>query len=181
MLVPEITDMPKAKMQQRKRGLLSMVSEYALIARHHMKKYRTMVEQLARVSGKNHIHDTHNPYSQHQRKLSLEEVLRARMIADHYCVSIAEICHYEHLGLFAKGEGGRLIGEGITTIGGSMPVNTSGGLLAGGDSTGATGGARVIINVLQLTDEAGERQVPNAKIGLAHNLSGQVCSVQTLK
>ena len=54
----------------------------------------------------------------------------------HDCFSIAEICHYENLGLCPKGEGGRLIDEGATEIGGRIPVNTSGGLLSRGDPTG---------------------------------------------
>jgi len=98
----------------------------------------------------------------------------------HDCFSIAEICHYENLGLCSKGEGGRLIDEGATEIGGRIPVNTSGGLLARGDPTGATGLAQVVEIVWQLRGEAGKRQVPNAKVGLTHNLTGLVCSVQIL-
>ena len=60
-------------------------------------------------------------------------------------------------------------------------VNTSGGLLARGDPLGATGLAQIAEIVWQLRGEAGQRQVPNAKVGLAHNLGGLVCSVQILK
>ena len=96
----------------------------------------------------------------------------------HDCFSIAEICHYENLGLCARGEGGRLIEEGATDVGGRIPVNTSGGLLSRGDPTGATGLAQVVEIVWQLRGEADKRQVPDAKVGLAHNLTGLVCSVQ---
>ena len=98
----------------------------------------------------------------------------------HDCFSIAEICHYENLGLCPKGEGGRLIDEGATEIGGRIPVNTSGGLLSRGDPTGATGVGQVVEIVWQLRGEAGKRQVPDAKVGLTHNLTGLVCSVQVL-
>jgi len=98
----------------------------------------------------------------------------------HDCFSIAEICHYENLGLCAKGEGGRLVDEGVTEIGGRIPVNTSGGLLSRGDPTGATGVGQVVEIVWQLRGEAGKRQVPDAKVGLTHNLTGLVCSVQIL-
>jgi len=98
----------------------------------------------------------------------------------HDCFSIAEICHYENLGLCARGEGGRMIEEGATYIGGRIPVNTSGGLLSRGDPTGATGLGQVVEIVWQLRGEAGKRQVPDARVGLTHNLTGLVCSVQVL-
>ena len=99
----------------------------------------------------------------------------------HDCFSIAEICHYENLGLCPKGEGGRLLDEGATTLGGRIPVNPSGGLLSRGDPTGATGLAQVVEIVWQLRGEAGKRQVPGARLGLTHNLTGLACSVQILK
>jgi acetyl-CoA acetyltransferase len=98
----------------------------------------------------------------------------------HDCFSIAEICHYENLGLCAKGEGGRMIEEGATYIGGRIPVNTSGGLLSRGDPTGATGLGQVVEIVWQLRGEDGKRQVPDARVGLTHNLTGLACSVQVL-
>jgi acetyl-CoA acetyltransferase len=99
----------------------------------------------------------------------------------HDCFSIAEICHYENLGLCPKGEGGRFLDEGATTLGGRIPVNPSGGLLSRGDPTGATGLAQVVEIVWQLRGEAGRRQVPGARVGLTHNLTGLACSVQILK
>jgi acetyl-CoA acetyltransferase len=261
ILGPEILDSPETDKIQRSMGLLSLPSKYAMIARRHMEEFGTTTEQLAQVSVKNHKHGTLNPYSQHQREFTREEVLNSRMIADpltlyqcaptgdgvaalvlcaeetarrystkpavlmaggalcsqvyvpddptsihafttkaanqayemagcgpgdldvvelHDCFSIAEICHYENLGLCTKGEGGRLIDEGATEIGGRIPVNTSGGLLSRGDPTGATGVAQVVEIVWQLRGEAGKRQVPDAKVGLTHNLTGLVCSVQIL-
>jgi acetyl-CoA acetyltransferase len=99
----------------------------------------------------------------------------------HDCFSIAEICHYENLGLCPKGEGGRFLDEGETTLGGRIPVNPSGGLLSRGDPTGATGLAQVVEIVWQLRGEAGRRQVQGARVGLTHNLTGLACSVQILK
>lgn len=98
----------------------------------------------------------------------------------HDCFTIAEISHYENLGLCPRGEGGRLIEDGATEIGGRIPVNTSGGLLSRGDPTGATGVAQVVEIVWQLRGEAGKRQVPDAKVGLTQNLTGMICSVQVL-
>lgn len=99
----------------------------------------------------------------------------------HDCFSIAEICHYENLGLCSKGEGGHLLDSGATALGGRIPVNPSGGLLSRGDPTGATGLAQVVEIVWQLRGDAGQRQVPGANVGLTHNLTGLACSVQILK
>ena len=90
----------------------------------------------------------------------------------HDCFTIAEIIHYEDLGFCAKGEGGRLVQEGRTTLGGAIPVNVSGGLKAKGHPIGATGVAQVVEIVEQLRGRAGQRQVDGAKVGLTHTMGG---------
>lgn len=102
--------------------------------------------------------------------------------------AITELWHYENLGFCKRGEGGRFIEEGKSEIGGQVAVNPSGGLLSKGHPLGATGVAQVAENFWQLRGEAGERQVPNAKIGMAHTMGGPVtgldagaCSMQILK
>jgi len=90
----------------------------------------------------------------------------------HDCFTIAEIIAYEDLGFCKPGEGGKLAEEGITTLGGRLPVNTSGGLKSKGHPVGATGTAQANEMFLQLTGQAGKRQVDNAEIGLAHNVGG---------
>jgi acetyl-CoA acetyltransferase len=84
----------------------------------------------------------------------------------------AEIFLYEELRLCAPGEGGRLIADGVTTLAGKLPVNTSGGLLAKGHPVGATGIAQIVEVVEQLRGRAGERQVSDAKVGLTQNAGG---------
>lgn len=86
----------------------------------------------------------------------------------------AELLLYEEIGLCGEGEGGRLIDEGVTEIGGRIPVNTSGGLLAKGHPVGATGVSQVYEIWLQLRGEAGERQVAGAKAGMTENGGGMV-------
>ena len=90
----------------------------------------------------------------------------------HDCFTIAEIVAYEDLGFCKPGEGGRLIEEGATNIGGKVAVNTSGGLKAKGHPVGATGVAQACEIYLQLTDQAGGRQVKGAEVGLTHNIGG---------
>ena len=86
----------------------------------------------------------------------------------------AELIIYEELGICPEGEGGRLVEEGVTELGGRLPVNTSGGLLAKGHPIGATGVAQLYELWLQLRGEAGDRQVAGAKVGLAENGGGMV-------
>ena len=87
----------------------------------------------------------------------------------------------EHLGLCKPGEGGRLVEEGATTVGGRIPVNPSGGLLSRGEPVGASGLAQVAEITWQLRGEAGARQVEGAKVGLTHTLgAGGNCAVMIL-
>ncbi len=90
----------------------------------------------------------------------------------HDCFTIAEIMAYEDLGFCEAGKGGKLIEEGATNLGGKIPTNTSGGLKAKGHPVGATGTAQAYEIYLQLTNQAGRRQVAGAEIGLTENVGG---------
>lgn len=95
----------------------------------------------------------------------------------HDCFTVSELIGYEALGLCSKGEGGRLVDERATWLGGRIPVNPSGGLLARGHPLGATGVAQMCEIVTQLRHEAGPRQVDNARIGLTANTGMWSCCV----
>ena len=90
----------------------------------------------------------------------------------HDCFTITEILAYEALGFCEPGEGSKMIEDKETYIGGSKPVNTSGGLKSKGHPVGATGTAQAYEIYLQLTNRAERRQIPGAKVGLTHNLGG---------
>ncbi len=89
----------------------------------------------------------------------------------HDSFTIAEIIAYEDLGFAEKGKGAELIREGVTELGGDIPVNPSGGLKACGHAAGATGIRQAVEITLQLRGDAGERQV-DAENGLALNIGG---------
>ncbi len=101
----------------------------------------------------------------------------------HDCFTIAEIVVSEDLGFFEKGQGGFAVENGLTSLGGKIPINTSGGLKSKGHPVGATGIAQIIEVYEQLTGQAGKRQVKNAKIGLAQNMggSGASCVINILE
>jgi acetyl-CoA acetyltransferase len=88
----------------------------------------------------------------------------------------AELMGYESIGLCAKGEGGRLVAEGATRLGGRIPVSTSGGLLRKGHPIGATGIAQVVEVTEQIQGRSGARQVEGARVGLCHNGGGNIGS-----
>ncbi len=94
----------------------------------------------------------------------------------HDCFSIAEICVTEALCFVERGKGGAAARSGHTSIGGKIPINTSGGLKSKGHPVGATGIAQAIEIFEQLRDEAGDRQVKDARVGLAQNMGGSGAS-----
>jgi acetyl-CoA acyltransferase len=104
------------------------------------------------------------------------------LIELHDCFATAELLHYENLGICGAGEAGRLIDSGYTTLGGTLPVNVSGGLLSKGHPLGATGIANIYEVSTHLRGEAGARQVHNARIGLTHVVgAGSACAIHVLE
>jgi acetyl-CoA acetyltransferase len=90
----------------------------------------------------------------------------------HDAFSIGELLHYEGLELCARGESRQLVLEQATTIGGRVPVNPSGGLLARGHPVGATGVVQLVELALQLRGEAGTMQVDRPRVALAQCQGG---------
>lgn len=93
--------------------------------------------------------------------------------------AFAELMHYEDLGFCAKGEGGSFIEEGHSAIGGRVAFSPSGGLMAKGHPLGATGVAQIAEIFWQLRGEAGDRQVRDARVGLAHTVGGGVTNLES--
>ena len=90
----------------------------------------------------------------------------------HDAAAPAELIVYEELGLCGPGEGPKLLASGETALGGRLPVNPSGGLLAKGHPIGATGCAQLVELADQLRGRCGPRQVEGARLALAENGGG---------
>jgi acetyl-CoA acetyltransferase len=90
----------------------------------------------------------------------------------HDATSFCELYQCEMLGFCAEGDGGPFVASGVTGPGGTIPVNTSGGLVSKGHPVGATGLSMIHELVTQLRGEAGDRQVADARVGLAENGGG---------
>jgi acetyl-CoA C-acetyltransferase len=89
----------------------------------------------------------------------------------HDCFTGVELISYEDLGFADRFGAAKLIESGATAVGGSKPVNPSGGLKAKGHPPGATGVAQCFEIFEQLRGEAAN-QVDGARVGMAHNIGG---------
>ena len=100
----------------------------------------------------------------------------------HDCFATAELRHYDNLRLCEPGGAGDWIDKGGPWRDGEIPVNVSGGLLSKGHPIGATGVANLFEVATHVRGEAGDRQVPDAKVGLAHVIGlGSSCGVHILE
>ena len=95
----------------------------------------------------------------------------------HDAFTIAELLYYEALGLAGKGEAASLLRSGATRLGGRVPVNPSGGLLAKGHPLGATGVAQMVEVAWHLQGRAGSRQAGTPTIGLTQCTGGGIAGV----
>jgi acetyl-CoA C-acetyltransferase len=94
------------------------------------------------------------------------------LVETHDCFTIAELLEYEAMGLAPRGQGGRVIREGITRHDGKLPVNPSGGLKSRGHPLGATGVSQHVMAAMQLTGDAGTMQIDGATMAGVFNMGG---------
>ncbi len=100
----------------------------------------------------------------------------------HDCFATAELVHYDNLMLCEEGGAADFFNSGATWRDGSTPVNVSGGLESKGHPIAATGIANVWEICHHLRGEAGDRQIADAKVGLAHVIGlGSACGVHVLE
>lgn len=100
-----------------------------------------------------------------------------QVVEVHDAFTIGEILACENLNLCPRGEGGKWAEQGVTALGGRLPVNPSGGLLSRGHPLGASGVAQVAELTWQLQGRCGARQVEGAKVALAHVVGGSMPGV----
>jgi len=239
---------------------MNTVAKFALSQRRYMHMFDVSLEQIAKVSVKNHHHGCLNPYSQYKKELTVEEIINSRPICEpitllqccpasdgaaaailvssdlaakyatkavtiaasvsksgdysfrwedmtfsdmtdkcareayemaglgpedidacelHDAFAVNELQHYVELGFCRRGQEASFIEDGVTEIGGKLPVNPSGGLLSKGHPVSATGIAQIAEIVWQLRGQAGKRQVADAKVGLAHVMGGEVTGLES--
>ncbi len=99
-------------------------------------------------------------------KLTLDDLA---FVETQDCFMIAELLEYDAMGLAEKGQGARVILDGVSTKEGRLPINPSGGLKSKGHPIGATGVSMHVMAAMQLAGEAGDMQIPNANVAGVFN------------
>jgi len=130
---------------------------------NYMTGYRDMTSPEITVRGAKQLYE--------EAGIGPEDVDLAEV---HDAFAIAELLYYEALGFCARGDAAKLLEDGETSLGGRIPVNPSGGLLAKGHPIGATGVAQIVEIVRQLRGQCRDRQVEGAKVGLTHCTGGGI-------
>ncbi len=108
-------------------------------------------------------------YALQDAKINLDDL---SFVETHDCFTIAELIEYEAMGLTKLGEGFKAIEEGWVQKNGRLPINPSGGLKSKGHPVGATGVSQHVMSAMQLTGEADEMQVKDAKLAGIFNMGG---------
>ncbi|MHC6226244.1 acetyl-CoA acetyltransferase [Pseudomonas sp. X10] len=104
-----------------------------------------------------------------EARLTLDDL---SLVETHDCFTIAELLEYEAMGLAGRGQGARVISEGISRKDGRLPVNPSGGLKSKGHPIGATGVSMHVMAAMQLTGQAGDMQLARADRAGVFNMGG---------
>jgi len=99
-----------------------------------------------------------------QREIDFAEI--------HDLFAYKELQHMEALKLCEFGEAGTLTEQGVTALGGELPINPSGGLLGMGYGLESSGMQKLLEVVLQLRGDAGARQIADSEVGLAQTWRG---------
>jgi acetyl-CoA C-acetyltransferase len=125
-----------------------------------------------------------NPYVlPHLRHAVLDALDRAGVTLDdvdgletHDCFTPSEYAAIDHIGLTSPGESWKAIENGEIEIGGRLPINPSGGLIGGGHPVGASGVRMLVDAAKQVSDSAGEYQVPGAETFATLNIGGSTAT-----
>jgi acetyl-CoA C-acetyltransferase len=94
------------------------------------------------------------------------------LVETHDCFTIAELLEMEAMGLVPYGQAPAAVRDGLTSRGGRLPINLSGGLKARGHPIGATGVSQHVMAAMQLVGEAGDMQLADAQIAGVFNMGG---------
>ena len=105
-------------------------------------------------------------------RAGFEQVTQLDGLETHDCFTITEYMAIDHIGLTAPGESWKAIEEGRIGLDGDFPINPSGGLIGLGHPVGATGVRMLLDCAKQVSNQAGDMQIANAKNMATFNLGG---------
>ena len=126
-----------------------------------------IMDLLSNLSAMPNVKSSRTAYD--MAKVEAKDFYKNGFAEVHDCFSISEILHSEDFGWAKKGEGPKILNEGITQKDGDLPINPSGGLLSCGHPLGATGVRQITEVLFQMRKdkEVAKRQVPDANLNLA--------------
>lgn len=105
-------------------------------------------------------------------RAGLTDCWQLNVIETHDCFTTSEYMAIDHFGLTKPGESWKAIEQGVIEMGGKLPINPSGGLIGCGHPVGATGARQLLDAYKQVTETAGDYQVPGAKKAAILNIGG---------
>ncbi len=122
----------------------------------------------------------------HVRQTVAEAFDRARVTLDdvdgfevHDCFTPSEYLAIDHIGLTEPGQSWKAIENDDIAIGGRLPINPSGGLIGGGHPVGATGVRMLVDAAKQVSDNAGDYQIPGARRFGTLNIGGSTATTMS--
>ena len=111
------------------------------------------------------------------RDMAQTDLAHIDLVETHDCFTISEYLAYDHLGLSEAGKAWQVVETGTARMGGSLPINPSGGLIGAGHPVGATGVRMLVDAASQLRRTAGDMQVEGAKTAQTLNIGGSLTTV----
>ena len=174
-------------------GAASLFLASETFARQYADRRGLKLEQLPRILGWGHrtapmkfdskiAESKNNPYVlPHTRQAIVDAFRRAGLpdvwsvqgIETHDCFTTSEYMAIDHFGMTKPGESWKAIEEGIIEFGGKLPINPSGGLIGCGHPVGATGTRQALDAFKQVTGQAGDYQIDDAKKIATLNIGGE--------
>jgi acetyl-CoA C-acetyltransferase len=161
-------------------------------ARAYAARRGLKLENLPRILGWGHrtapmrfdakvAESKNNPYVLPHTRQAIVDAFRRAAIADvwgvqgietHDCFTTSEYMAIDHFGITKPGEAWKAVEEGVIEFGGKLPINASGGLIGCGHPVGATGTRQALDAFKQVTGQAGEYQIEEAKKVATLNIGG---------
>ena len=105
-----------------------------------------------------------------------EAITGIDVVETHDCMTPSEYMAIDHLGITAPGESWKAVEQGTILRDGAIPVNPGGGLIGGGHPVGATGARMLLDATAQVSESAGDHQVPGARRAQTLNIGGSTAT-----
>ncbi|MFO0695508.1 MAG: acetyl-CoA acetyltransferase [Polyangiales bacterium] len=135
-------------------------------------------EKIAKSRGERHVFpQVRGTIEDAFRRAGIPDVSGVDLIETHDCFTPTEYMAIDHFGITAPGEAWKAVEDGRIELGGSIPINPSGGLIGCGHPVGATGIRMLLDGHRQVTGAAGDYQVEGARTAATLNIGGSATTI----